>query len=238
MLFPDRTGAGKHLAAELVARLPHLRERHPIVLAIPRGGVIVGREVARVLDAPLDVIVARKLGAPGHEELGIGAITSVGAPVLDADIIASLGVDEAYLDAVMRKERSELERRVRVFRGARPPPALAGRAVVIVDDGLATGVTARAALAAVRRERPSQLVFAAPVCSVDGRAALLAEGYDVVCLAAPEDFRGVGEWYAEFEQVTDAEVMDALSAEGRGKGEEGSGGGRGGVKAGESDSGG
>ncbi|HKV52431.1 MAG TPA: phosphoribosyltransferase family protein [Gemmatimonadaceae bacterium] len=210
MPFVDRADAGRQLGATLIARLPHLKDQRPIVLGIPRGGVIIGREVARALAAPLDVIVARKLGAPGQEELGIGAVAPDGTRVLDDDIVTALAVTDAYIDDVTRRERAELERRMRRFRGDRPSPSLAGRAVILADDGLATGVTARAALAAVRRARPGSLVFAAPVCSRDGCDALMAGGYLVVCVEAPADFRGVGEWYVDFEQVSDETVVDVL----------------------------
>ena len=210
MLFVDRADAGRQLGETLVARLPRLKDQRPIVLGIPRGGVIIGREVARALAAPLDVIVARKLGAPGHEELGIGAVAPDGTRVLDDDIVAALAVSDAYIDEITRRERAELERRMRRFRGDRPSPDLAGRAVILADDGLATGVTARAALAAVRRARPETLVFAAPVCSRDGCDASTADGYMVVCVETPADFRGVGEWYVDFEQVSDETVVEVL----------------------------
>ncbi len=210
MLFVDRADAGRQLGETLVARLPQLRDQRPIVLGIPRGGVIIGREVARALAAPLDVIVARKLGAPGHEELGIGAIAPDGTRVLDDDIVAALAVTDAYIDKITRRERAEMERRMQRFRGDRPSPSLAGRAVILADDGLATGVTARAALAAVRRARPQALVFAAPVCSRDGCDTLTADGCVVVCVEMPADFRGVGEWYVDFEQVSDETVVEVL----------------------------
>ncbi|HEV2181622.1 MAG TPA: phosphoribosyltransferase family protein [Gemmatimonadaceae bacterium] len=210
MLFADRADAGRLLAETLLARLPGLVDQRPVVLGVPRGGVIIGREVARALGAPLDVIVARKLGAPGHEELGIGAVAPDGTRVLDPDIVAALSVSDAYIERITRRERAELDRRMRRFREERPFPDLAGRAVVLADDGLATGVTARAALASVRRAQPATLVFAAPVCSEDGCRTLTAEGYTVVCVQTPPDFRGVGEWYADFEQVTDETVIAVL----------------------------
>jgi len=210
VLFADRADAGRQLAGVLAARLPRLRDAQPLVLGIPRGGVIIGREVARALGAPLDVIVARKLGAPGHEELGIGAVAPDGTRVLDDEIVTALGVSDAYIEAVTRRERAELERRMRRFRGDRPFPPLAGRTVIVVDDGLATGVTARAALSAVRRAKAETIVFAAPVCSADGCDTLTAEGYVVICVERPPDFRGVGEWYVDFEQVSDETVVEVL----------------------------
>lgn len=210
-LFRDRVDAGRRLGSALLARYPALRTEHPIVLGIPRGGVVVASEVARALGAPLDVIVARKLGAPRHEELGIGAVAPGGTRVLDQDIIASLGVTPEYIEAVTRRERDEVERRMRVFRGSRPLPVLTGRAVLLVDDGLATGVTARAAIAAARHELPSRTIFAAPVCSREGAELLRRDADDVVCAGSPIDFRGVGEWYEDFDQVADAEVLQVLA---------------------------
>jgi len=210
MLFADRADAGRQLAETLLARLPGLADQRPIVLGVPRGGVIIGRELARALGAPLDVIVARKLGAPGHEELGIGAVAPEGTRVLDQEIVAALGVSDAYIEKITRRERAELDRRMQRYRDGRPFPDLSGRAVVLADDGLATGVTARAALASVRHAEPATLVFAAPVCSEDGCRTLGAEGYTVVCVYTPRDFRGVGEWYADFEQVTDETVIAVL----------------------------
>ena len=211
MLFPDRVEAGRRLASELVRRLPELRDEDPIVLAIPRGGVPVGYEVARALEAPLDLFIARKLGAPGHEELGIGAVAPGGTRFLDADAIRMLDVSDAYIEEVTRKELAELERRLRRFRGDRPAPRLEGRAVILVDDGLATGVTALASLAALRLQRPRRLVFAAPVCSVEGAEVVTRQADDIVCVAMPERFFGVGAWYSDFTQTTDEEVVELLA---------------------------
>jgi putative phosphoribosyl transferase len=210
MLFADRHEAGRRLGAELMRRLPQLHDGDPLVLAIPRGGVPVGYEVARHLDAALDLFIARKLGAPGHEELGIGAVAPGGTRFLDTDAIRALGVTEEYIEEVTRKELAELERRLRRFRGDRPPPRIAGRPVVLVDDGLATGVTALASLAAIRLEQPRRLVFAAPVCSVEGAETVARQADDVVCVATPDRFFGVGAWYHDFTQTSDDEVMDLL----------------------------
>lgn len=209
-MFDDRVDAGRLLARELLTRYPELVDERPIVLAIPRGGVVVGREVANALGAPLDVCVARKLGAPDHEELGIGAIASDGTRVLDRELIDTLGVPDSYIEDITRRERAELERRVRRYRGDRPAPVLGGRAVIVVDDGLATGVTARAALIALRKSGPRILIFAAPVCSPQGAESLAADCDDVVCALCPESFGGVGEWYREFEQIEDGEVVELL----------------------------
>lgn len=211
MLFADRVDGGRRLGVELVRRLPRLRDEDPLVLAIPRGGVPVGYEVARAIEAPLDLFIARKLGAPGHEELGIGAVASGGTRILDADAIRALDVSDAYIEEVTRKELAELERRLRRFRGNRPPPRIEGRSVVLVDDGLATGVTALASLAALRFQRPRRLVLAAPVCSVEGAQAVARQADDVVCVATPDRFFGVGAWYHDFTQTTDEEVVEILA---------------------------
>ncbi|HJU68589.1 MAG TPA: phosphoribosyltransferase family protein [Gemmatimonadaceae bacterium] len=211
MLFPDRVEAGRRLASELVRRLPGIRDEDPIVLAIPRGGVPVGYEVARAIEAPLDLFIARKLGAPGHEELGIGAVAPGGTRFLDAEAIRMLDVSDSYIEEVTRKELAELERRLRRFRGERPPPRIEGRAVILVDDGLATGVTALASLTALRLQRPRRLVFAAPVCSVEGAQAVARQADDIVCVAMPERFFGVGAWYVDFTQTPDEEVVELLA---------------------------
>ena len=215
MLFADRVEGGRRLAAELLRRLPTIRDEDPIVLAIPRGGVPVGYEVARAIDAPLDLFIARKLGAPGHEELGIGAVAPGGARFLDADAIRMLDVSDAYIEAVTRKELAELERRLHRFRGDRPPPRIEGRAVVLVDDGLATGVTAMASLGALRLQRPRRLVFAAPVCSAEGTEAVARQADTVVCVATPDRFFGVGAWYQDFTQTSDEEVVELLGLRGQ-----------------------
>ncbi|MDQ6830203.1 MAG: phosphoribosyltransferase [Gemmatimonadota bacterium] len=214
MRYSDRTDAGRALAQLLTERIPTLRDERPIVLAVPRGGVPVGAEVARALGAPLDVFVARKLGAPGQEELGIGAVAPDGTRVIDRDIVDMLGVSDEYIEEVTVRERAELERRLRRFRGDRPWPALADRAVILVDDGLATGVTARASLAALREEHPSRLVFAAPVCSREGVMLLERDGFTAVCAMTPDNFQGVGVWYDDFTQTSDEEVDALLRGDG------------------------
>jgi putative phosphoribosyl transferase len=215
MLFPNRSEAGRRLAAELTRRLPRIRDEDPLVLAIPRGGVPVGYEVARAIEAPLDLFIARKLGAPGHEELGIGAVAPGGTRFLDTEAIRALNVSETYIEEVTRKELAELERRLRAFRGDRPPPRIEGRSVVLVDDGLATGVTALASLAALRLGHPRRLLFAAPVCSIEGAQAVAREADDVVCVAMPERFYGVGAWYDDFTQTSDEEVVELLTLRGQ-----------------------
>jgi predicted phosphoribosyltransferase len=212
MRFRDREEAGR----ELGARLRLLREKdelpRPVVLALPRGGVTVALEVARALDAPLDVLVARKIGAPFQPELGVGALAGDGPPLYDRESLARLGLTEAELAPVVRRERAELKRRERLYRQGRPAADLSGRTVVVVDDGLATGVTARAALRAVRGGAPRRVVLAVPVSSPQAARLLRPEVDELVCLAQPSDFRAVGLWYDDFEQLSDDDVLRALRA--------------------------
>jgi putative phosphoribosyl transferase len=205
--FRDREDAGTQLAERVAELEPH----DPVVLALPRGGVAVGAAVARRLRAPLDVVVARKVGAPGQPELGVGAVAEDGAVVVDRSTTDALGIDDERVATLVRRTRREVARRVALYRGDRPLPPLDGRDAVLVDDGLATGVTAAAALHAVRAHRPRTLVLAVPVTAPD-TADRLAELCDVmVYLRAPEHFRAVGAWYDDFTQVTDAEVLDLLA---------------------------
>lgn len=210
MVFPDRTEAGRQLA-ELVAGRGLA---DPVVLALPRGGVPVGFEVARRLGAPLDVLVARKVGAPRQPELGIGAIAEGGTIVVDHAALASLGVSKAAYDELAEAQRDELERRVRRYRGDRPPVPVTGRDVVLVDDGLATGVTAEAALHDLRRRSPRSIVLAVPVCAAETAARLGNIADDVVYVEAPEPFVAVGRWYDRFDQTTDDEVVALLDRAG------------------------
>jgi predicted phosphoribosyltransferase len=204
--FYDRADAGRQLAA----RLERYLTENPIVLALPRGGVVVGYEVARALDAPLDVIVARKIGAPGHRELGIGAIAPGGVQVIDALTVRMLDIRQEQIDAIVAEETAEMQRRLHRFRGDRPAPEPRGRTVILVDDGLATGVTARAAIRSIRREEPLRLVLAVPVCAPETAEALRPEVDDLVCVDMPADFMAVGLWYEDFSQTTDEEVVNLL----------------------------
>jgi predicted phosphoribosyltransferase len=206
--FADRPDAGRQLAARL---LP-LAGEQPLVLGLPRGGVPVAAEIAAVLGAPLEILAVRKLGAPHNPEYGIGAIAEGGTKVLDPEALALLGISNGTLRGIVERESAELERRVETYRGDQPRPSLRDRTVIIVDDGVATGVTDTAALCAARRDGPRRLVLAVPVCAPDSLARLREEADEVVCLIAPPQLRGVGEWYANFGQVSDDEVVAALGA--------------------------
>ncbi|MGP3752515.1 phosphoribosyltransferase family protein [Streptomyces sp. IBSNAI001] len=207
MLFTDRTDAGRQLAAAL----RHLERRDPVVLGLPRGGVPVAYEVARALGAPLDVIVVRKLGVPYRPELGFGAIGEGGARVISDEIVRHAGVREKDLEAVERAEEAELLRRAQTYREGRPRLPLEGRAVVVVDDGVATGATARAACQVVRAQGASHVVLAVPVASPDVAAGLREDVDEVVCLSTPQLFSAVGEWYRDFSQTSDEEVVSLLA---------------------------
>jgi putative phosphoribosyl transferase len=203
MIYSDRRHAGRRLADELAGYRARL---DTLVLALPRGGVPVGFEVARALELPLDVLVVRKLGVPGHPEYAMGALASGGLRVLNQSLIDALGLSPNAIQQVTDAEQHELERRERLFRGARAPLPLAGRTVLLVDDGLATGASMQVAVRAVRRAEPARVVVAVPVGSREAIRMLAAEADEVVCPAAPEPFRGVGLWYQDFSQTDDAEV--------------------------------
>jgi putative phosphoribosyl transferase len=211
MLFEDRGDAGRQLAE----RLARYADERPVVFALPRGGVPVGAEVSRSLDAPLEVVVSRKLGAPDQPEFGIGAVAPGGVRVINERAVRALGIEEEYLDWVSARESAEVARRLQLFRGDRPYPDLDGRTAILVDDGLATGVTARAALLAVRRLGPRRLVLAVPVCASQTAELLRPEADDLICLLAPANLEAVGLWYRNFEQVPDEEVMRLLQEDRR-----------------------
>ncbi|TXS49914.1 phosphoribosyltransferase [Streptomyces sp. t39] len=210
MRFGDRREAGQELAARLMVRHRAGELRAPFVLGLPRGGVPVAAEVARALDAPLDVVVARKIGAPFNRELGVGALAGEAPPLYDARALEALGLSADRLGDEVDAERAELRRREEVYRGDRPAPALRGRTAVLVDDGLATGVTARAAVRAVRAMEPQAVVLAVPVCSREAAGILRAEVEELVTLHTPRAFHSVGQWYDDFTQVEDREVVAAL----------------------------
>jgi erythromycin esterase-like protein/predicted phosphoribosyltransferase len=206
--FRDRTDAGRRLAAKLSA---YAKRRDVIVLALPRGGVPVGYEVARALGAPLDVFVVRKLGVPGYEELAMGAVASGGVRVLNDHVVQQLEIPDHLIDAVAAREQQELARRERLYRGGRPPPDVRGRTVILVDDGLATGATMHAAIAALRQLNPARIVVAVPTASLDTCEELRLEVDDVICAITPEPFQAVGRWYQDFSQTTDEEVRELLT---------------------------
>lgn len=208
--FEDRLDAGRQLAAQL---LP-LADASPVILGIPRGGVPVAAEVAAVLAAPLEILAVRKLGAPHNPEYGIGAIAEGGTRIFDPEALAVLGIDNRTLEELVARESAELRRRVDAYRAGREPLSLRRRTVIVVDDGVATGVTDTAALRAVRRRQPRRLILAVPVCAPDSAARLRGEADEVVCLLEPHQLYGVGQWYRDFSQVSDAEVIAALGAVG------------------------
>jgi putative phosphoribosyl transferase len=212
MLFRNRSEAGHWLAERLQA---YAHRPDVIVLALPRGGVPVGFELARSLHAPLDVFLVRKLGLPGQEELAMGAIASGGVRVLNDDVVGALAVPASVIDEVARREEQELRRREEAYRGSRPAPDLRGRVVILVDDGLATGSTMRAAVRAVKQMQPARVVVAVPVAAEATRDDIGREVDEIVCSTPPEPFLAVGRWYEDFSQTSDEEVHDLLERAGR-----------------------
>ena len=211
--FRNRNDAGRQLAEKLAA---YADRPDVLVLALPRGGVPVGYEVARALGAPLDVFLVRKLGVPGYEELAMGAVASGGVRVLNDEIVRGLGISEHEIDAAVARELQELARRDRLYRGDRQPPDVGGRTVILVDDGLATGATMRAAVQALRQQQAARIVAAVPTASPDTCQVLKAEADDVICAMTPEPFFAVGHWYEDFTQTTDDEVRELLARHGQG----------------------
>lgn len=207
MLFRDRTEAGRVLADRLAA---YTNYPDAMVLALPRGGVPVAFEVAEALRLPLDIFVVRKLGLPGHEEFAIGAIASGGARVLNQDLIRQLSLSDEIIEHIVAREQRELERRERTYRGQRPMLDVRDRIIIIVDDGLATGSSMRAAIAALRQKRPAKLIVAVPVGARVTCSELEALADEVICLETPENFSAVGLWYRDFSQTADEEVIDLL----------------------------
>jgi putative phosphoribosyl transferase len=210
-VFRDRTEAGQRLAGHL-GRLGHLAGQQVVVLGLPRGGVPVAFEVAKALGAPLDVIVVRKLGVPSQPELAMGAIGEDGARVLDDEVLRLTRVSAEELAAVEDRERAELDRRARRFRGARPRLDLTGRTALIVDDGIATGSSARAACQVARAHGAARIVLAAPVAPPDARRRFAGVADELIVCETPEVFYGVGQFYRDFSQTTDEEVVDLLAA--------------------------
>ena len=205
--FADRREAGR----ELAARLSTYQDRDDVVvLGLPRGGVVVAFEVAEALHAPLDVYVVRKLGVPGQEELAFGAIASGGVRVLNPEVIQAAGLQQAEMDAVAAREGAELERRERLYRGDSPPLALGDKTVILVDDGLATGASMRTAIVSLESHRPAWVTMAVPAAPQSTCRDLEREVDEAVCVLTPEPFFSVGQWYVDFSQTSDAEVIDIL----------------------------
>ena len=207
-LFLNRRDAGRQLA-KLLQRYAHARD--PLVLGLPRGGVPVAFEVARALHATLDIFMVRKLGVPGHEELAMGAIATGDVIVWNEDVLTEMRVPRDHIDATVERERTELARREHAYRGDRPPPRVEGRTVILVDDGLATGASMRAAARALRAQQPGEVVIAVPVAAAETCHDLRAEADTIVCAAKPDPFYAVGLWYHDFSATTDDEVAELLA---------------------------
>jgi putative phosphoribosyl transferase len=204
--FEDRRDAGRKLAA----KLSRFRGGGCVVFGLPRGGVPVGYEISRALDAPLDVFVSRKLGAPGQPEFGIGAVAAGGVRVLSTDVIRRLGIPDEYVERITAREIAEVDRRLHFFRGGRPEMEVGGRTVILVDDGLATGVTARGPVDALKMRKPGRLILAAPVCAAQTAKLFASQVDELLCLASPSDLGAIGLWYQNFDQTTDEEVVQLL----------------------------
>jgi putative phosphoribosyl transferase len=207
-LFADRNAAGEQLAE----RLFEFKDRDPVVLALPRGGLPVGFEVAKALDAPLGVILVRKIGAPGQPELAVGAVVDGESPetVINEDVKEPLGIDDSYIEAESARQLKEVARRLRLYVGDRPRPEIAGKTAIIVDDGIATGATVRAAIHAVRRRSPARVVLAVPVAPLDTVESLRDEVDELICLSVPALFFAISMFYGEFHQLDDNEVVAIL----------------------------
>lgn len=216
MLFTNRTETGEQLALRL---RKYANRDDVIVLATPRGGVPVAFEVATELKLPLDIFVLRKLGVPGHEELAFGAIASGGVRVIDPDIVEAYGITPSDIERVVQKEEEEMQRREIAYRGARPPLDVSGRTAILVDDGIATGASIRAGIRALRQLNPARIVVAVPVAPPSTCARLKFEAEELVCLQMPEQFYGVGQFYIDFSEVTDEEVIELLARAWRQNGE-------------------
>lgn len=205
--FENRADAGKKLALELYK----YRDENPVILCLPRGGVPIGFEISEVLHAPLDVLIVRKIGLSSNPEFGIGAIAEQGVKVLDQTTIALLGIDEKEIKTTLELEEIELKRRVKEYRGGNPLPNLKGKLVILVDDGMATGMTAKAAIEAVKKLNPKKVILASPVCAKDTAEGLKSRVDKVVCLSSPYEFSAVALWYRNFEQLSDEEVIRLLN---------------------------
>lgn len=210
MIFPNRFEAGKQLANKLLEILDLTSNSSLVVLAIPRGGVVIGSQLASTLKCPLEVIVTKKIGAPGNPELAIGAVGPVGEPVIDENLAARVGVDEAYLQSKIASLKSEIAKRVKEYHGDKPAINLKDKLVIITDDGVATGATMKAAIEIVRQENPQKIMVAVPVIAKDALKEIEGLADEVVYLEAPDLFFAVGQFYQDFEQVTDEEVKKLL----------------------------
>jgi putative phosphoribosyl transferase len=204
--FRDRKDAGRRLAK----RLERYREESPIVLALPRGGVPVAYEISRALHASLDVFLSRKLGAPGRKEFGIGAVAQGGVRVLNERVVQAMEIPKEYIERIAKEETEEIERRLGLLRGDLPKPEVGGRTAIVVDDGIATGVTAQAAIEALRQRNPQRLVLAVPVCAEQAAETLRSEVDELICLETPSSLTAISLWYRHFEQTSDAEVIELL----------------------------
>jgi len=207
MLFKDRIQAGQKLAEKLL----EYKDKDVIILAIPRGGVVVAYEIAKVLNAPLDLIIPRKIGAPYQPELAIGAVTQDGTIILNEDIISYLPIPENYIEAEAERQKKEIERRLIKYRGSAIEPKLENKIVIIVDDGIATGATMLAAIASIRKKKPLKIIAAIPVAPPESLEKIKEYADEIVCLQTPEPFFAIGQFYERFEQLEDEEVIDILN---------------------------
>lgn len=205
-MFKDRQDGGKKLAKSLLG----YKNKESIVIALPRGGVIVGHEVAKILNAPFDVIVSRKIGAPNNPEFGIGAISEGNTIVLNSDSIKLLKISKEVLDQIIDKKKEEVGRRIHLFRGNRPIIPIYHKTVILVDDGLATGVTAEAAIKSIKKLKPKEIIFASPVCSYETSKVLAEQVDSVVCEITPRNLTAIGNYYRNFQQVSDKEVLETI----------------------------
>jgi len=210
MIFPNRFEAGKQLADKLLETLDLTSNSSLVVLAIPRGGVIIGSQLASTLKCPLEIIVTKKIGAPGNPELAIGAVGAVGEPVIDENLVARVGVDEAYLQSKIANLKSEIAKRIKEYHGDKPVINLKDKLVIITDDGVATGATMKAAIEIVRQENPQKIIVAVPVIAKDALKEIESLADEVVYLEAPDLFFAVGQFYQDFEQITNEEVKKLL----------------------------
>jgi len=204
--FQNRTDAGRYLAE----RLQEYARHNTVILGLPRGGVVVASEVARRLDVPLDIFLVRKLGVPGYEELAMGAIASGGIQVINEDVVRHIQISRAEIQAIAAKEAQELKRRERAYRGNRPPLEVKDKTIILIDDGLATGATMRAAVVALRKQNPRKIVIAVPVAAPDTCEEFRTEVDDIICGITPAHFNAVGAWYNDFSQTSDEEVIQLL----------------------------